>query len=203
MQYRTINPMAAVPFSSRFGLHHFTFHGGLSAAYASAPGGAFGKVLIGNYGGISVAVKLLLERGTAKESFHSESDMLLLLRGKIDATRELEDHGVPLSLADRGAHHIAYVYGVGDEPDLSALDPHLPKEKAFIVVVEPLARTLEEVLLQTPAASVHDLLRAANGVALGLAFLAKHGVVVCWHGYNVQPIGSCSCHRTILCSIQT
>ena len=107
-------------------LSRIVFPRGILAAFASAPGGAFGKVLVGSKEGIDVAVKVLIAHSTPRESFQAESEMLLHLRGKVDAVRELEARGVALTLADRGARHVAYVYGVGEEADLSAVDPGLP-----------------------------------------------------------------------------
>lgn len=170
---------AAIPFSiGGFRLGQFSFSRGLLATYAGSSGGAFGKVLVGRRtkGGIPMAVKVMLAKGTSRQDFQAEGEMLLHIRGKVDAVRELYARGVALTLADRGAHHVAYVYGTGEEADLSSVDAGLPAEPAFLLAVEPLERTLTEGL--RPDAEIAALLRAAHEIALALAFLAQHGTVV-------------------------
>lgn len=131
-------------------------------------------------GRLAMAVKILLARGTSRADFVAEGEMLLHIRGKVDAVRELEARGVPLTLADRGSRHVAYVYGTGEEADLSAVDPGLPAEPAFLLVVEPLAQTAAAALLR-PGVALPVLLRAAHEIALALAFMVEHRVVVRLH----------------------
>lgn len=175
-------------FILRLRLSQLAFPGGpaaLPALFLRAPGGAFGKVIIGTIArtGTPSAVKVLLGRGGReddREAFLREAENLLRLRNAADAVRLLEERGHPLELADEGAGHVAYAYGTGEEPDLSALDPALPPGPAFLIAVEPLAETLTERLRRAPGGllPLQEALRAAHEIALGLAFRAKHGVVV-------------------------
>ena len=187
-------------FILRLRLSQLDFPGGpsaLPALFLRAPGGAFGKVVIGRMArtGTLAAVKLLLGRGDraeARESFLRETENLLRLRTAADAVRLLDERGHPLELADAGASHVAYAYGTGEEADLSALDPALPPGPAFLIAVEPLAETLTERLRRAPGGllPLRETLRAAREIALGLAFLAKHGVVVSKGRESLSPSSS-------------
>lgn len=170
-------------FVLRLRLEQLSFPGGfaaLPALYIRAPGGAFGKVLIGSMArtGTPAAVKVLLD--TDRDAFLRESENLLRLRAAADAVRVKEEHGVPLELADMGAGHVAYVYGTGEEQDLAVVNSALPHGPAFLIAVEPLAETLTERMRRVPRGllPLSEALRAGHEIALGLAFLAKHGVVV-------------------------
>ena len=177
------------PFNLGLRLADVTFPGGIAALpvlFFKAPGGAFGKVLIGSFAGsgIPAAVKLLLGAGgdldTNRAAFLQEANNLLKLRGDVDVVRELEARGSILTLEDSGALHVAYVYGAGEEQDLAAINPSLPPGPAFLLAVEPLSETLTQRMRRSPDGRLPlpDALHAAYEIALGLAFLAKHGIVV-------------------------
>ena len=180
------------PFSLNLRLAQVTFPGGaeaLPALFLRAPGGAFGKVLIGvmTHSGVPAAIKVLLNSGvgggTGRDAFLREAQNLLQLRGAVDTVRALEERDVALSLEDAGARHVAYVYGTGEERDLAAVHAALPHVPAFLISMEPLAETLTQLLQRVAATGdgrmpLAEALRIAHEVALGLAFLGKHGVVV-------------------------
>lgn len=168
------------PFTTRLRLAEVSFPGGIGDAFGRAKGGAFAKVAIGALAGDPVAIKILLETGTARGNFQSEADLLLSLRSQVDLVRQLRVRGVPLGLDEIGAHHVAYALGTGEEPDLAALDRRLPHGRAFILAIEPLAQTVEEMLKRvgTPRLPLAELLRVAHETACALAFLARCNIVV-------------------------
>lgn len=175
---------SAEPGYFTFGLRlsAFDFPRGVVSAFATAPGGAFGRVLVGSAraSGMPMAVKVLMTKGTSREKFHAEAEMLLHLRGKIDTVKELAARGIELSLADCGARHLAYVYGTGEEANLANVDAGLPNEPAFLIAVDPHPTSLSSALLnrEGPAPPFLSLARAAHEVALALAFMAQHRLVV-------------------------
>ncbi len=190
MHDSALHSHAQIPFTIGIRLTQFRFPGGLAAAFKTAPGGASGKVLVGTRtkDGVAMAVKALL--GFGRESFQAEFENLLALRGKVDEVRALEASGIALSVADTGARHVAYVYGSGDEPDLSKLDPALPRVPASLIVVEPLMLTLTQAFLRpgAPLAPVISLYRAVHEIALALAFTAKHRIVVSVQSEKVSAL---------------
>ena len=174
---------AAIPFSQNLRLTHFKFRGGLAAAYHIAPGGASGKVIVGELAGdpddgTPIAIKVMPSDGVSREEALEERNLLLRLRLAADAARTLEAAGAPLLPAERGAQHVAYLYGMGHEPSLQALDATLPAVDAFLIALEPLEQTLKTFLLHTPPAEVDTLLRIARDLALALAFSEQQRVVV-------------------------
>ena len=178
---------AAIPFSKDLRLARFRFRGGLAAAYQTAPGGATGKVMIGELDGdpgdgLPVAVKVLLADGVTCEEALEERNLLSSLRIAADAACTLEAAGAPLLLAERGACHVAYVYGVGHEPSLQAHDASLPAVDAILIALEPLDQTLKAFLKSCVASppEVDTLLRIARDLALALAFAEQNRVVVCY-----------------------
>lgn len=85
------------------------------------------------------------------------------------------------------------MYGTGYESSLARLDAGLPPVGAFLICLEPLKQTLADFLLRpaeapdraigAPASPaqrhvVSVLIRIACEVALALAFLEQHSVVV-------------------------
>ena len=168
------------PFTTRLRLSQVSFPGGIGDAFGRAKGGAFAKVVIGTLAGNPVAVKILLESGTAREHFQSEADVLLALRSQVDAVRQLGARGVSLGLDEVGAHHVAYAYGTGEEPDLAAKDSRLTRGRAFLLAMEPLAQTLGDYFFRrdAPSSPVAELLCAAFEIACALAFLARCNIVV-------------------------
>jgi len=187
-------------FILRLRLSQVDFPGGpsaLPALFLRAQGGAFGKVIIGTMArtGTPIAIKVLLgrsDRADDREAFLRETENLLRLRNAADAVRLLDERGHPQELADAGAGHVAYAYGTGEEADLAAVDPALPSGPAFLIAVEPLAETLTERLRRASGGllPLREALRAAREIALGLAFLAKHGVVVSKGCASLSPSSS-------------
>ena len=178
---------AAIPFSQGLRLDRFRFSGGLAAAYAAAAGGASGKVMVGELAGdpgdgTPVAVKVMLSDGVSREEALEERNLLLRLRFAADAACNLEAAGAPLLTADRGARHVAYIYGVGHEPSLQALDPVLPAGDAFLIALEPLEQTLKAFVKRCAASGAPPeldvLIRIARDLALALAFAEQQRVVV-------------------------
>lgn len=174
----------------RLNLSSFTFHGGVSALpalYRQSPGGTFGKVILGVLAssGVPVAVKLMLtndsarENRTAYDAFLREAENLFRLRGEVDTVRALRHRGGYLKPADEGANHVAYFYGAGEEADLAAVHPDLPRGHVFIIAVEPLEETLYARMRRAPGGllPIGEALRTAHGIALGLAFMAAHHVI--------------------------
>lgn len=178
---------AARPFAQDLQLGLFAFPGGLERAYHTARGGAFGKVVVGEWvdGVGKVAVKILLSDGTSREVLPSP------------AVRQLEALNAQLTLTDRGARHVAYMYGTGYEPSLALLHAGLPSRDAHLIALEPLEQTLTEfqerrarivtrpdsAAATAPAApaqppAIEELVRIARDVALGLTFLGHLEVVV-------------------------
>ena len=200
------------PFSLRLRFAHVSFRGGLDSLPAlllAAPGGAHGRVLVGLTlvdSGVPVAVKVLQK--ACIDAFLREAESLNRLRAEVDTVRVLEvrytsghsacigqllfdampraapqERGVPLTLEDAGALHVAYAYGTGEEPDMSAVHQALPHGPALLLFVEPLVETLTERLRRATTGHIPlvDALRAARDIALGLAFISKRGIVVrCW-----------------------
>ena len=178
---------AAIPFSQGLRLARFRFRGGLAAAYAAAPGGASGKVMVGELAGdpgdgTPVAVKVMLSDGVSHEEALEERNLLLRLRFAADAACNLEAAGAPLLTSDRGARHVAYIYGVGHEPSLQALDPALPAGGAFLIALEPLEQTLKAFIKRCAASGAPPeldvFIRIARDLALALAFAEQQRVVV-------------------------
>ncbi len=173
---------AYLPFTMNYRLSLFRFQRGILAEYAGAPGGAFGKVLVGvrTKGNHAMAIKVIDAQHTSHDTFIAEATVLNWVREKVEVVRELHSRGVPLTLADRGAQHIVYVYGTGVEELLSAVDAGLPQKRAFLLVVEPLKITLTDAFLRPGVQQqpIAVLLRMAHEIALALAFLAHHRVVV-------------------------
>lgn len=168
-------------FTTSLRLSQVTFPGGIGDAFARVKGGAFAKVVIGIHAGNEVAVKILLESGTARKHFQSEVDVLLSLRAQVDAVRQLGARGISLGLDEIGAHNVAYAYGTGEEADLAAQDSRLPRGRAFLLALEPLAQTLDEYFFRRggPRAPLAQILCAAFEISCALAFLARCNVVVC------------------------
>ena len=160
-------------------------------AYSTAPGGSFGKVLLGWWRDMRVAVKILASNGdpahVAHKAFMSEVENMVAVRTVIERARTLERIGAPLvepcDLVParrcredhdlRGWRNVACVYGVGTVPDLGVIAPGLPTGPAHLVIMEPLTggslvslpRTLETVA------------RAPADISAGLAALAAAHVV--------------------------
>ena len=176
------------PFLLRLRLSLLAFPGGpaaLPVLFFKAPGGAFGKVIVCAIArsGTPVAVKVLLagpDSGTDRDGFLRESENLLLLRNQSDIVRTKNECGNTITLEETGALHVAYAYGTGEEEDLSAVDAALPRGPAFLIAVEPLAETLTQRMRRAPGGllPIVEVLRAAHEIALGLAFIGKHNVVV-------------------------
>lgn len=164
--------------------------------YNRAPGGNFGKVLCGSYRNIRVAVKILalkqgLDEAAADAAFRKETANLLAIRSAIDRARTLRCVGAPLTepcdFSDPtrrcnephslvGFKHAAFVFGVGTEPDLSAITPGLPVGPAHLIVMEELTGGTLESSLEVPK-SIRELVEIANGLASGLSLLAAAHVV--------------------------
>ena len=184
-------PTAIEPFTTLLRLSHVAFPGGLAALpalYNRAQGGAFGKVIIGTFShsGTPVAIKVLLgaaaagHQGTDRSEFMRESENLLRIRQDVDNVHTKAAYGGVLSPEDTGARHIVYCYGTGEERDLSAIHPALPPGPAFLIAIEPLEETLAQRMEHYPGGRlpIAAIIRAAHEIALGLAFIAKNGVVV-------------------------
>ena len=174
---------AAIPFSQDLRLARFRFPGGLAASYHSAAGGAFGKVMVGELDGdpgdgTPVAIKVLRYDGMPREEALEERDLLLRLRLAVDSARTLKAANARLLPAERGAQHVAYMYGVGHEPSLQALDPSLPPVGAFLIALEPLEETLTSFIKRSPPPHIDVLIRIARDIALALAFSEQQRVVV-------------------------
>lgn len=186
-----MNPSTVAPaVHFRYALAQFAFEGGVVRAFATAPGGAFGKVLVGvdTTDDVRKAIKVVCMKdctATSRADFQSEAEILIHLRKKVDIARMFEEasSGGQLSFAERGARHVAYVYGTGEEPDLSAIDGSLPAIPAFLIVMEPLERTLTSAFLNVedieapPPQPLEVVVRVARELALALAFASHHGVV--------------------------
>lgn len=178
------------PFLLSLRFAHVVFPGGGppdSALWIRSPGGAAARVLVGSMARsrTPVALKVLLASNpggisTDREAFIVEAEMLNHLRSEADIVRTRDECGVPLSIDDRGALHIAYAYGAGEEEELTAVNASLPPGPAFLLAVEPLKETLTARICRAPAGrlAIADVLRTLHGIALGLAFLGKHRVVV-------------------------
>lgn len=147
-----------------------------------APEGSFGKVILATLSrsGDPVAVKVLLASRTDKQAFNREVQTLLHIRCQCDIVRAFIKRGVPLLPSELGARHVAYVIGAGEEADLQTIHPTFFPGPAYLVFVEPLMETLATRLLRTlhHRLPLREVLRIAHEVALGLAFLAQHRVVV-------------------------
>ena len=165
----------------RLRLSHVEFPRDLPALFNCAQGGQFGKVLEGGVlqkSQIPVAVKVIfVTERTEREQFLIELEALLQLARYIDASRNLEEDGMQLSPEQAGALHVAYMYGAGEEENLSRVDPGLHNGPAFLIAVEPLTQTLAQRLRHGPPLLLVDVLRIARDIASGLAFMSKHGVV--------------------------
>lgn len=179
------NPLSHVlakgPFSLGFKRSQFSF------IDASTRGGAYGSVSVGVHesSGTLMAVKDL-NWDTAEENFNAEAEMMLFLREKIEAVRERDSLGGQLSLADRGAWHVAYAYGLGSE---LVHDDGGHSSKRYLLAMQPLQLTLEEACRgHNSLPPLKALVRVAHDVALALAFFAQHGIVVRIHQYCVRAI---------------
>lgn len=172
-----------LPFAFTARLLQFEYERGIINAFSGASHGSFGRVILARkkrgLQTVPVAIKVIASTVTTREGFQDEAQMLLHLRMKADIVLELEARGAALSPADMGARHITYIYGVGEESDLKVINVDLPRGPHFLIVMEPLSETLADAFLE-PALPppVLRLLRAAHEIALGLAFMAQHGVVV-------------------------
>lgn len=176
---------AATPFIDSFRVSHVRYAHGLPRAYL-APGGAFGKVLVGSLvtDDTPVAVKLLLGSGTSRNDFNEEVQLLQHLRGVVDTLRA-RPSGTTLTLSERGASHVIHIYGTGKEPNLSHVHADLLREAAFVIAMEAHVQTVSQAFLRPGAspAPLNALLRATHEIALGLAFTAEHRVIV--RGYKL------------------
>lgn len=161
-------------------------------AFLSAPGGCFGKVLRGTWRGKRVAVKILASSTDADNAFIVEVATLGVVRSLIDRARLLESLGQPLNEpcahpdpAQRcskphdlsGYQHLAYVYGVGTEPDLAFVGRPGP---AHLIVMEELTGgTLQQMIDAPPGVQppLDALLRSSADLASALAALAAAHVV--------------------------
>ena len=201
-------PRAAVAFAGRdfpyfsFRLRQFYFPGGIAEAFARAPRGAFGVVLLGSCEGTEMAVKVLI--ASRREDHAAEVEILSFLREQIKVALGSEDRGVRRRLEDLGARHVVYVFGMGEEPDLANVAPGLQPGPARLLAVEPLDRTLTEAFLQhrvppLPPPPISTLLRVAHEVALALAFLAHRNVV---HS-DIKPdnVMLATDGRTVICDL--
>lgn len=167
-------------------LSQFSFSGGIAALpalYINAREGTFAKVILCSIArtGTPVAVKILIPgRGTDRAAFMNESEILLRLYTAIGYVRSRRGLGFGISLEDTGASHVAYCYGIGEDPNLSAVHPALPPHPAFLIAVEPLTVTLTQRISSATNGllPITDVLRVAFEISLGLAFLGKHSVVV-------------------------
>lgn len=186
---------AAIPFSQDLRLARFKFRTGLATAYHTAPGGASGKVMVcelaGEPGdGTPIAIKVMLSDGVSREEVEEERNLLLRLRLAVDAAHTLDAAGAPLLPTERGAQHVAYLYGMGHEPSLQTLDATLPALDAFFIALEPLEQTLKAFIRGFAASppEVDTLLRIARDLALALAFSEQQRVVVRCFGQPLSPI---------------
>ena len=166
--------------------------GGLTAAIyysKSTPGGAFGRVFRGTWRGLRVAVKVI-SSATPRDIFDKEASNLCEVKRLIDKARIHARNGLsmtePCHFHDRrrpcpshdlrGYNHLVYVYGIGSEPDLAAISPGLPREQAYLIVMEELSGgTLEEMAALQPLRPPQAL--RILEVASGLAALAAAHVV--------------------------
>lgn len=177
-------------------------------AFAGAPGGHFGKVFRGSWGGTRVAVKVLasnpgVDAGGAAEAFRAETANMVEVRKLILRARLLDRAGLPLSEACgkcntahdlRGYRHLVFVFGVGTEPDLAAVAPGLPHGPAHLIIMEELTGgTVQQFCTaSTPPPPLGALLRTAEEMASGLVALAAahvvHGdlKVRCWCRHRPQ-----------------
>lgn len=167
-------------FKTNMQLRHFGFPTDPYKCYFAAPGGSFSKVLLARHkDNFDVAVKVLVASGTSRKVFNAEVEKLIIVRSQVDIIRELAKRSIALTPGQRGAFHVAYLYGTGEEECLSDFDGNLPVEKAFLITVEPLVATLEQAFILTPPAPpLRTLLRVAHDVGKGLAFLSSLGIVV-------------------------
>ena len=164
------------PFSLDYRLREVECVEGIGTAWMKASSGEFGRVLVGRIGGMNISIKVLRRR----ELFLVEAEMLLFLRGKIDSVLELQSRGISPSISDIGARNITYAYGTGYEADLSAVSLSLPAEEAYTIAMRPLKSTLTDAYLSHNSVkpSIKRLLLIAHDIALALAFLSHHGIVV-------------------------
>lgn len=179
--------------------------GGIASAYRAAPGGSFGKVVVGDYTGggdlpTRMAIKIIPVRPNVKtrEAWTEEVKLLRRLRNYVDSVRAQEASDNPLALVEHGARHVSYIYGSGHELSLAGVDAELPAMEAYTIAMAPLEQTLSSFLaksrtateiaaggiapratafpLQQPALEV--VIRCIRDVANGLAFLRHASVVV-------------------------
>lgn len=166
------------------------------AIYDTAPGGYWGKFVFGYYRGVRVAVKILAPKSDvpaqdADVAFKTEAAIMLAARCEVDRARVRLSLGAQLSepcdLPDaslrcsephdiRGHKHVVLVYGVGTEPDLSALSRDLPPGPAHLIVMEELTGGTLEAWASSPRA-IDEVQKVAAELASGLAFLAAAHVV--------------------------
>lgn len=192
----------APPFTTKIRLKDIALDCGALTAdeFERHPRGQFGMVLCGTWRGIRIAVKILASRygvaaSEADDDFRSEADNLLAVRSLIDRANVLVKLGQPLFEAcDRpdparrcrnlhnlsGYRHLVFVYGVGTEPDLSAVAPGLPPGPAHLIVMEELTGgTLNDAVYVPGAPRCHlaDLLQISTQLANGLVALEAAHVV--------------------------
>lgn len=130
--------------------------------------------------GTPIEVEVMPSDGVSHAEVLDDRNLRLRRRLAADAAHTLDAAGAHLHPAERGARHVAYMYGVGHEPSLQALDPALPAVGAFLIALEPLEQTLKAFIKSSAAAllEVDTLLRIAHGLSLALGFLEQQRVVV-------------------------
>lgn len=168
-------------FTSADGTRTISYHDAFCDP-ASA-GGDFSRVRVGIHRDSRKRMALkLLQSDFASFDVCSEVDILIRIRQRVDSVF----HSGIRRLADQGALHVLRVYGVGmtTREETAALRTGLcsdPYMRYAFIVSEPLARTLADVINSCAPDHVFPLeflLRFAHQLALALAFLAQHFILV-------------------------
>jgi hypothetical protein len=168
--------------SLRIRVKDFVYKGGLRLAYNSAPSGTFGRVIccINKHTGRRVALKIIPVHAATRAVFLNEAEILMRIHTRTAVVHAIASCGHPVSVADRGASNVTQVIGSGEEPNLNALDPSLPRCAAYLLAFEVYVDTLHDHagLYSGRQLPMHVIMRAACDVARGLAFLSKQNIVV-------------------------